>query len=77
MVLPIMALMLAGCSGQFTFGSPPTPAAAPIVIHPGQAAVAPAAGTIVEDNESPIEIVNTALGQAQTTRTLVRQLSRR
>ena len=76
MVLPIMAFMLAGCSGQISFGQPPAPAA-PIVIHPGQAAVAPAAGTVVEDTESPIEIVNTALGQAQTTRNLVRQLSRR
>ncbi len=72
----LIASLLAGCSGQFTFGSPPAPTA-PIVIHPGQAAIAPAAGTVVEDTESPIEIVNTALGQAQTTRNLVRQLSRR
>lgn len=72
-----VTLGVTGCSGSFSFGPPASPNA-PIVIHPGQAVVAPAAGAEVidpGDARPPIETVITGLAQAQQVRTYVRQLS--
>jgi hypothetical protein len=67
-------LTLTGCSGSFSFGRPDRPDP-PIIVPPNDRVVEPN-GQVIEPARPDIEIVNHALSQAQTTRTLVRQLSR-
>jgi hypothetical protein len=71
-----LTLMLAGCSASFSFGPPgggsgpppAAPASARVIVEPtGQVVTAPL---------DPIETVIEGLSQAQTVRTLTRQLAR-
>lgn len=68
----VLSLVLTGCSGSFEFGRPP----APKIIPPAGATtiVAPDGEEVIET--APIDTVLRGLSQAQTTRTLVRQLAR-
>jgi hypothetical protein len=67
----IGGLSVAGCSWQGSLFQPS------IVVPPGEKIVAgPSGAAIEEPDATPIETVITGLSQAQTTRMLVRQLSR-
>lgn len=67
-----LALIASGCSGSFEFGRPARPA---IVAPPGAAIVETPQGDVIE-TPGAIETVITGLQQAQTVRTLTRQLAR-
>jgi PBP1b-binding outer membrane lipoprotein LpoB len=70
-----LALLLTGCSGQFAFGPPafqqppPTQPTGPqrLIVENGQ---------VIQEPLTPIESTIEGLSQAQTVRTLVKQLSR-
>ena len=72
--LGFIAILLSGCSLQGSIG----PAAiGPLILPPGEKIVASPAGPIeVPDTPPPIETVLTGMSQAQSVRSLVRQLSR-
>ena len=72
-ILMAIALTLAGCSGSFELGRPgrapfvaPPPGAAAVIEPNGEEVIGPTA----------IETVITGVSQAQTVRTLTRQLAR-
>jgi hypothetical protein len=70
----ILVFGLTGCSWQGSIGR-----GAPIVVPPGEKTIVEPSGTIIEEpvqTQTPIDTVNTALQQAQTTRILIRQLAR-
>jgi hypothetical protein len=74
--LGCIAILLSGCSGQLSLGpiaQQPTP---PIVVAPGVRETVESNGQVLVEPDPPIEIVERALGQAQTVRSLVRSLSR-
>jgi hypothetical protein len=65
---------LSGCSLQGSIGPN---GIGPLILPPGEKIVASPVGPIeVPDAQPPIETVLTGLSQAQTVRSLVRQLSR-
>ena len=74
--LSIIAASLTGCSGSWSFGvggaqpPPPAPAAGPqrVIVEP--------TGQVITTPLDPIETVIEGLSQAQTVRTLTRQLAR-
>jgi hypothetical protein len=68
-----MMALLSGCSWSGSLG--PIGPAAPIVVPPGDKVVEPN-GEVIEPAVAPIDTVIHGLAQAQTTRVLVRQLSR-
>jgi hypothetical protein len=67
------SFLLSACSADLRLG----PARTPLVAPPGDKVVEePNGEVIVEPASSPIETTITGLSQAQTLRTLVRQLAR-
>lgn len=72
--LGFIAILLSGCSLQGSIGPQPI---GPLVLPPGEKIVAGPTGPVeVPDAPPPIETVLTGLSQAQSVRSLVRQLSR-
>jgi hypothetical protein len=69
---------LSGCAGSFAIGRPAVVEA--VAVPPARAATIEPNGAIVEPAEAPeaqpIDTVITGMAQAQTLRTLVRQLAR-
>ena len=72
----VVTLLLAGCSAQVQLG--PSFATAPLATQAGVTAVEEPDGEIVYERapKTPIEVVITGLRQAQTVRSLTRQLAR-
>jgi hypothetical protein len=73
-LLFLLACAVAGCSFQGSIG-PPGPA---IIAPPGDKVIEAPGGAVIEEPPAPppIETVITGLNQAQTVRSLVRQLAR-
>jgi hypothetical protein len=68
-----LSFLLSACSADLRLG----PARTPIVAPPGEKVVEePNGEVIVEPATTPIDTVITGLSQAQTVRTLTRQLAR-
>jgi hypothetical protein len=70
-----LALTLTGCSGQFAFG-PPAAAPPPTPATTGPQRLIVENGQVIQEPLTPIESTIEGLSQAQTVRTLVKQLSR-
>ena len=71
----MLAMFLSGCSWSGSFG-PPAYSSAPAAAGPVPARIVVENGAVVQEPLTPIESTIEALSQAQTTRTLVRQLAR-
>ena len=68
-------LFLSGCSGSWSFGPPPAPPS-PLPAAGPQRLILEPTGTIGTAPLDPIEVTIEGLSQAQTVRTLVKQLAR-
>lgn len=71
-----LSFLLSACSGSISFG-PPTFQPPPAPVSPGpQRVIVESTGQVVTAPLDPIEVTIEGLSQAQTVRSLVKQLSR-
>jgi hypothetical protein len=68
-----LSFLLSACSADLKLG----PARTPLIVPPGEKVIEEPNGEVIaEPAPSPIDTVITGLSQAQTVRTLTRQLAR-